>query len=119
MKKRQPFLAADPEYAKQLAAFSVRDAVLALAYYLLILAVYYFMGRTLSMTGRYLGVPVNLALMILPVLLCLRRLSAAGLSLRNLGRSLLAAAIPGVLYLLLFPQAGSCTTCSTTSLSSP
>ena len=38
MKKRQPFLAADPEYAKQLAAFSVRDAVLALAYYLLILA---------------------------------------------------------------------------------
>ena len=102
MIKRQPFLAADPEYAKQLAAFSVRDAVLALAYYLLILAVYYFMGRTLSMTGRYLGVPVNLALMILPVLLCLRRLSAAGLSLRNLGRSLLAAAIPGVLYLLLF-----------------
>ncbi|MBO6055194.1 MAG: CPBP family intramembrane metalloprotease [Oscillospiraceae bacterium] len=102
MKKRQPFLAADPEYAEQLTRFSVLDAVLALAYYLLILVVYYFMGRTVSLTGRYLGVPVNLALLLLPVLLCLKHLSAVGLSLRNLGRSLLAAAVPGILYLLSF-----------------
>ena len=100
--KLKSLLAADPSYAENLRSYTIRDTVLALAYYTLILAVYFFMGRVVVQSGRYLGIPVNIALMLLAVLLCVRRLSAVGLSFRNLGRSLLVAGILGVAFLLAF-----------------
>ena len=98
--KLSRWLSADPAYRERLGRYTLRDTWVALFYYLGILAAYYAMGRALVMTGRYYGVPVSLALMLIPVLLCRGRLASIGLSPRNLRPALVASGLFGGGFLL-------------------
>ena len=70
---------ADPHYLDILHSFTVPDALMALGYYLVILIVYYCAGSIMARTGKYYGVFVNIALMLIPVMICrkCRRLAYA------------------------------------------
>ena len=93
-------LRADPCYLDLLHSFTLRDTIVALGYYLLILIVYYILGRIKTVSGKYYGVPASIALMMIPVLIC-RRPSALGLSKRNLKPSLIVSSTIGILFLLV------------------
>ena len=91
---------ADPHYLDILHSFTVPDALMALGYYLVILIVYYCTGSIMARTGKYYGVFVNIALMLIPVMIC-RKMSSIGLCKRNLKRSLLVSGMIGILFLLI------------------
>ena len=91
---------ADPHYLDILQSFTVPDALMALGYYLVILIVYYCTGSIMARTGKYYGVFVNIALMLIPVMIC-RKMSSIGLCKRNLKRSLLVSGMIGILFLLI------------------
>ena len=92
---------ADEEYLERMRGYSLRDTLCAAGYYVLILAVYYAMGSIYASSGKYYGIPVNLALMLIPVVLC-RKFSQVGLSGRNLKVSLIVSGAIGVVFLLSF-----------------
>ena len=89
-----------PHYLDMLHSFTVPDALMALGYYLVILIVYYCTGSIMARTGKYYGVFVNIALMLIPVMIC-RKMSSIGLCKRNLKRSLLVSGVTGILFLLI------------------
>ena len=91
---------ADPHYLDILHSFTVPDALMALGYYLVILIVYYCAGSIMARTGKYYGVFANIALMLIPVMIC-RKMSSIGLCKRNLKRSLLVSGMIGILFLLI------------------
>ena len=91
---------ADPHYLDILHSFTVHDTLMALGYYLVILIVYYCAGSIMARTGKYYGVFVNIALMLIPVMIC-RKMSSIGLCKRNLKRSLLVSGMIGILFLLI------------------
>ena len=91
---------ADPHYLDMLHSFTVHDTLMALGYYLAILIVYYCAGSIMARTGKYYGVLVNIALMLIPVMIC-RKMSSIGLCKRNLKRSLLVSGMIGILFLLI------------------
>ena len=91
---------ADPHYLDILHSFTVPDALMALGYYLVILIVYYCAGSIMARTGKYYGVFVNIALMLIPVMIC-RKMLSIGLCKRNLKRSLLVSGMIGILFLLI------------------
>jgi len=96
---KNKILYADPKYRELLKSFTVSDSIVALLYYVLILAVYYLMGLALSRTGKYYGYAVNIILMLIPIFIC-RRLSSLGISKRNLKKSLIVSGLIGLLFLL-------------------
>ena len=100
--KRRGLLEADPVYREQMHSYTLRDTGCAFVYYVCILAVYYSMGRIQVRTGRYLGVPVSIGLMLIPVILCRKCISKTGLSFRNIRPSLIVSFIIGLLFLLSF-----------------
>ena len=57
---KNKILYADPKYRELLKSFTVTDSIVALLYYVLILAVYYLMGLALSRTGKYYGYAANI-----------------------------------------------------------
>ena len=91
---------ADPHYLDILHSFTVPDALMALGYYLVILIVYYCTGSIMARTGMYYGVFANIALMLIPVMIC-RKMLSIGLCKRNLKRSLLVSGMIGILFLLI------------------
>ena len=91
---------ADPHYLDILHSFTVPDALMALGYYLVILIVYYCAGSIMARTGKYYGVFVNIALMLIPVMIC-RKMLSIGLCKRNMKRSLLVSGMIGILFLLI------------------
>ena len=91
---------ADPHYLDILHSFTVPDALMALGYYLVIRIVYYCAGSIMSRTGKYYGVFANIALMLIPVMIC-RKMLSIGLCKRNLKRSLLVSGMIGILFLLI------------------
>ena len=92
--------AADPVYREQMEGYTQKDSVLALAYWVLWMAVYYFMGQVMARTGQYYGNIVNIGLMLVAVVLCIRKLSSIGITLRNLKPSLLMGLVIGTVVLL-------------------
>ncbi|HWQ58843.1 MAG TPA: type II CAAX endopeptidase family protein [Clostridia bacterium] len=98
------FLSTDGAYQKQIASYGKTDAILALALYVMMLIAYYGIGVLQIKRNLYLGIPVNLALILFCVALALLRrqgLSSIGITQRNLGRSTLAGALSGVVLSFL------------------
>ena len=91
----------DDSYREQLKKYSYTDTLIAIGYYVLILIVYYVMGLLVANTGRYLGVPVSIILMLIPLIIC-RRLLPVGLANRNLKRSLIVSGLIGLVFLLSY-----------------
>ncbi len=98
---KNAYLRPDPAYRELLEHFTVRDSVIALGFYVLIMIVYYVIGWLLAHTGNYYGAIANICLMLLPVLIC-RRLSSLGLTIRNIRWSLIVSGIIGLVFLVSF-----------------
>ena len=96
---KEKILHADPSYLDRLNGFTRTDTLIATGYYVLILIVYYIMGSVLTKTGKYYGVFVNIAFILIPVFIC-RGLYALGLCRNNLCRSLIVSGITGIVFLL-------------------
>ena len=96
---KEKILHADPSYLDRLNGFTRTDTLIATGYYVLILIVYYIMGSVLTKTGKYYGVFVNIAFILIPVFIC-RGLFALGLCRNNLCRSLIVSGIIGIVFLL-------------------
>lgn len=96
---KEKILHADPSYLDRLKGFTRTDTLITAGYYMLILIVYYIMGRVLAKTGTYYGVFVNIAFILIPVFIC-RGLYALGLCRNNLCRSLIVSGITGIAFLL-------------------
>jgi membrane protease YdiL (CAAX protease family) len=83
--------------------YGKEDGLLALALYVLLLIVYYFMGMIDAKYHLYFGVPVNLLFIgICVILVKLRRqsLSTIGMTKRNMRKSLLTGLIFGLIITL-------------------
>ena len=52
MDMKNKVFAADSVYREQMENYTVKDSVLALAYWALWMAVYYFMGQVMTRTGQ-------------------------------------------------------------------
>ena len=96
---KRNFFAADPVYREQMESYTLKDTFAALGYWVLWMAVYYCLGLVKYRTGKYYGNIVNIAMMLLPVLLCVRKLSSLGLTGRNLKPSLLTGLAAGAVFL--------------------
>lgn len=92
----------DSEYKARLESYTWGDTVIALVYYAALMITYYVIGRMMAQTGKYYGEQVNLVIMIIPIILCIRKLSRTGISMRNLGKSLITGTVLGVIWLLWF-----------------
>ena len=79
---KEKLFRADPHYLDTLHSFTVHDMLMALGYYLVILIVYYCAGSIMARTGKYYGVFVNIALMLIPVMIC-RKMASISLCKRK------------------------------------
>ena len=85
----------DQIYTEQLEVYTIRDSVIAFIYYAVILVLYYVMGRILSATGVYLGIIVSLICMLIPVIICFKKLYMTGISTRNLKPAIVIGFVMG------------------------
>ena len=90
----------DQIYTEQLEVYTVRDSVIAFIYYAVILVLYYVMGRILSATGVYLGIIVSLICMLMPVIICFKKLYMTGISTRNLKPAIITGFVMGLILLV-------------------
>ncbi len=95
------FFSTDDSYKEMISKYTTIDGILAMAMYILLLFVYYFMGLLFIQRQIYLGVPINLLLIAICVMLVLMRkqkLSSIGFTLKNIGKSLLTGIFLGIIF---------------------
>jgi membrane protease YdiL (CAAX protease family) len=100
----QRFFSTDSTYKETLATYTKLDGLFALALYAALMIAYYVMGIFYVRKNLYFGIPVNLLLILLCVLLVLirkQKLSSIGITAKNLGRASLVGLIFGVLFSLI------------------
>ena len=93
------FFKTDATYKQEVSRYKPTDGILALAVFVLLMVLYYFMGVLQAGTGIYLGVPVNLFFIALCVLLVFIRkdgLTSLGIKQKNAGKSALTGLALGV-----------------------
>lgn len=78
MKKLFAALQTDPSYRRETARYGLADGLLAVFVYLLTMAAYYAIGAYQAATGKYTGIPVNLALTALCILLAVLKKDGIG-----------------------------------------
>ncbi len=95
---------ADDAYKNGVLTYTKADGVMAVAVYAFLLLVYYAMGVVYVQMQLYLGVYVNLSLIVLCVILVLARrqsLASIGFTLRNIKKSLLCGVVVGTVLTLV------------------
>jgi membrane protease YdiL (CAAX protease family) len=97
------FFSTDSSYKEQIAHYDKIDGMLALALYAVLMVAYYFMGILFVQKNLYLGVPINLLMIVLCIVLVLirkQRLNSIGVTAKNVGRALLIGMVFGILFSL-------------------
>jgi membrane protease YdiL (CAAX protease family) len=97
------FFSTDSSYKEQIAHYDKIDGMLALALYAVLMVAYYFMGILFVQKNLYLGVPINLLMIVLCIVLVLirkERLNSIGVTAKNVGRALLIGMVFGILFSL-------------------
>lgn len=92
----------DDKYMDQLRSYTVTDTIIAVIFYFLIMVVYYYMGLISASTGVYYGDIVNISIIVIAIILCLKNLSKTGISSRNLLKSICISSIIGIIWLVSF-----------------
>lgn len=95
------FFSSDESYQEMIATYTVVDSVLAIAVYVLLLFAYYFLGVLVVQRQLYLGVPVNLLMIVVCMGLMLARKqkpASIGFTLKNIGKALLTGMILGTIF---------------------
>lgn len=81
--------------------YTKTDGILAIILYVLLMFIYYFMGVLVIRKQIYLGIPVNLLLIVACMILVLARqqkLSSIGFTMKNIGKSLLTGTVLGIIF---------------------
>jgi len=99
--KLSQFIKTDDSYKDILSRYTRTDGMLAIALYISLLLVYYLMGLLVVHKQIYLGIPVNLlsiAVCIALVLIRGQKPDSIGFTLKNIGKSILAGAVSGIVF---------------------
>ncbi|MBQ2602907.1 MAG: CPBP family intramembrane metalloprotease [Oscillospiraceae bacterium] len=102
MDKVKSFFRADKSYRSDLYSFTIRDAVIAIVYYLVLLSVYYIVGHIFAVTKINLSVLMSIVLMLIPVVIYHRSIATIGINRRNLKPSLIVSCAIGGLFLISY-----------------
>ncbi len=95
------FFSSDSSYKEMIAQYTTVDGIIAIGLYVLLMFVYYFMGVLFVNKQIYLGVPVNLLLIVLCILLVLvrkQKLASIGITIQKIKQSLLTGTILGIIF---------------------
>lgn len=104
MEKIKNFFKTDESYREQLDKYDKLDSMLAILYFVLFMAAYYFMGCIMREKGIYLGLYCNAVLALVPigiVLLRKQKLSSLGLTGGKIKQAVLFSGVLGVLFLAI------------------
>jgi hypothetical protein len=96
-------LQTDESYQQEVSRYGKTDGIIAIALFVLLMLVYYWLGSYQANTGIYLGVPVNLSFIALCLVLTFLRkqgISSLGFRRAKAGRSALTGLILGILLVL-------------------
>jgi len=102
LRKIKNFFKTDERYREQLDEYDKLDGLLAILYFVLFMAAYYFMGCMMQKSGIYLGLYCNIVLALLSigvVLLRKQKLSSLGLTGGKIKQAVLFSGVLGVLFL--------------------
>ena len=102
MEKIKPFFKADSFYSAALQSFTIRDSLIAVVYYVLFMAMLYGAGVIFEVSKIYLGIPMSIVGMLIPVAICNHRLASIGINSRNLAPSIIVSCILGGLLCALY-----------------
>lgn len=95
------FFSPNDTYKEMISHYTKTDGILAITIYVLLMFIYYFMGVLVIRKQIYLGIPVNLLLIIACMILVLvrkQKLSSIGFTLKNIGKSLLTGTVLGIIF---------------------
>lgn len=98
------FFSMDDTYKEMILNYTKADGIIAVMFYVILLFVHYFMGVLCVKKQIYLGIPINLLLIIACILLVLvrkQKLSSIGFTLKNIGKSLKTGVILGIIFTFL------------------
>ncbi len=98
------FFTPNDTYKEMMIHYTKLDGLLAVTMYVLLMFIYYFMGVLYIQKQIYLGIPVNLLLIIACIILVLvrkQKLASIGFTLKNIGKSLISGVILGVIFSFL------------------
>ncbi len=89
------------DYKEMLLHYTKIDGLLAVMMYVLLMFIYYIMGVLYIRKQLYLGIPVNLLLIVVCILVVLvrkQKLTSIGFTLKNIRKSLITGAILGIIF---------------------
>jgi len=95
------FFKTEDSYFEMIKTYTWIDGILAVATYLLLLVIYYFMGVLYIQKQIYLGIPVNLFMIVLCLALVLIRrqgIATLGITLKNIRKALLTGFLLGIVF---------------------
>ena len=95
------FFSTNDDYKVMLSHYTKTDGLLAVTMYVLLMILYYFLGVLFIQKQIYLGIPVNLLLIVACIILVLMRkqkLASIGFTLKNIGKSLVTGTVLGVIF---------------------
>lgn len=95
------FFSPNDSYKEMILHYTKTDGILAVTMYILLMFIYYFMGVLYIQKQLYLGVPVNLLLILSCIVLVLvrkQKLASIGFTLKNIGKSLMTGVVLGIIF---------------------
>ena len=84
--------------------YNTKDSLIAIGLYILVVFTYLGLGIVHNERGLYLGIPVNIFLIIICIVFVFirrQKLSSVGLTIKNLKKSLLLGLVTGIFFSLL------------------
>ncbi len=88
-------------YKEMIFHYTKTDGLLAVTMYVVLMFIYYFMGVLYIQKQLYLGIPVNLLLIVACIILVLvrkQKLASIGFTLKNIGKSSFTGAVLGFIF---------------------
>ena len=95
------FFTPNDAYKEMILHYSRTDGILAIIMYVFLMLIYYFLGVLFVRKQLYLGVPVNLLLIVTCIVLVLvrkQKLASIGFTLKNIGKSLMTGVVLGTIF---------------------
>jgi len=101
--KFKSICSSDVEYTKNIKHYTAKDGVIAIGYYIFFMITYYFMGKIYKERQLYIGVPCNLILALVCILIVIcrkQKLETIGLTLKNAKKSIILGSILGLIEVI-------------------
>lgn len=95
------FIATNETYKEMISHYTKTDGILAITMYVLLMFIYYFMGVLYVQKQLYLGIPVNLLLIVICIMLVLvrkQKLASIGITRNNIGKALMTGTVLGIIF---------------------